>query len=600
MAPNRFDFTTALHQCAQGNQSALHRIYEHEAPQMMAYALTLLGSPSEAEELIRESFILSWKNAIGFDATLGDGRAWLYSIFRYRAQARLQHRSAHPDSTALVPTLPLATSATAPFLRSVMRLDTVSNSIVLMAYLQGHHYQQIAQRLSLPFNQVRLRARAALNVLHAAVAGWSSPNMGEQALQIAEYTLGLLSGTEQQQTRSLLQHHDHAAHDALLWELQLLTICDALRAVQPANQLLWRIQTALGHKSIDTPVHPTQGSAHSNTSFIPQLVRADSASSLSIPQRIETPPIAAASAQAASINASSEAKLTPPSASPFTTATQSIDTKQEAEQETEQTDSTLSNLNASLARGFTRFLPKKPEFGEPKAKAEPSLRSDRLKHTAEEPSLSAPNTKTDNPTPTTNSISSPAPVSLDEAELNKNTPKPTHEGTVKHPHPTFWRTMALGFAVIALALGIKLVLTPAAPTVSVIEMAPKQAAVLQAPGQSSTPGWILTVDPEGNVLLNPQVETQILESQSAQLWTQPASSTVPRSLGLIDPNRPVTLPHSLIGTLETGQIFEITLEAKGGSNSTMPNGPVLFIGRLVRFGDSPIPNLAEPLISEHS
>src|SRR5690606_21264006 len=71
-----------------------------------------------------------------------------------------------------------------------------------------------------------------------------------------------------------------------------------------------------------------------------------------------------------------------------------------------------------------------------------------------------------------------------------------------------WRFATLAFAAVTIALIAKIALTPDEPPINVIEMAPRQAAVLQAPGLSSTPGWVLTVDPEGNVLLNPQVETE--------------------------------------------------------------------------------------------
>ena len=169
MASNRFDFNTALHQCAQGNPAALQRIYEHEAPQMMAFGLSLLDSPSKAEELIRETLILSWKNAIGFDAALGNGRAWLYSIFRYRAQSRLQQQAQNTSDHAHSPSLPSANSGTTAFLRNVIRLDSSSRQIILIAYLQGYNYHQIAQRLAMTAAQARVLLRAAIGQLRSSV-----------------------------------------------------------------------------------------------------------------------------------------------------------------------------------------------------------------------------------------------------------------------------------------------------------------------------------------------------------------------------------------------------------------------------------------------
>ncbi len=55
-------------------------------------------------------------------------------------------------------------------------------------------------------------------------------------------------------------------------------------------------------------------------------------------------------------------------------------------------------------------------------------------------------------------------------------------------------------------------------------------------------------------------------------------------LGMIDPNRPITVPAALMGELGKEQYFEMTLEPQGGSPTASPSGPVLFIGRVVTFG----------------
>src|SRR5690606_41342606 len=77
------------------------------------------------------------------------------------------------------------------------------------------------------------------------------------------------------------------------------------------------------------------------------------------------------------------------------------------------------------------------------------------------------------------------------------------------PMPVLWGGLA---AVVILGLVIALLMNMnSEPPVNVIEMKPRQAAILQAPGQSSTPAWIATVDPQGNVLLVPKVSTEVKE-----------------------------------------------------------------------------------------
>lgn len=127
--------------------------------------------------------------------------------------------------------------------------------------------------------------------------------------------------------------------------------------------------------------------------------------------------------------------------------------------------------------------------------------------------------------------------------------------------------------------------TPVTPPATIIEVAPTRGAILQAPGQSSTPGWVLTVDEGGNVILTPKVRTEIPTNASVQLWTYTESLPEPRSLGLLDPNQAVAIPVSLIGEISDDQFFEMTQEPEGGSPTSEPTGPVLFIGRTVTFGE---------------
>ena len=159
-----------------------------------------------------------------------------------------------------------------------------------------------------------------------------------------------------------------------------------------------------------------------------------------------------------------------------------------------------------------------------------------------------------------------------------------HDRSGKRPSKAVW----IGGAVLVVALLALLTLlfvpsTPAEPPVVIVEVAPSKGAILQAPGQSSTPGWVVTVDLENNVTLTPQVHTETPADASVQLWTYNTGLPQPRSLGLIDPNQPVAVPAQIMGEIGEGQFFEMTLEPEGGSLISEPSGPILFIGRVVTF-----------------
>ncbi len=82
-----------LAQCAQGKPDALRQLYQHEAPHLLALGTSLLLRSTDAEELVRESFELIWRNAEGYEPTLGSARGWIYGVFRFKAQQRLKQKT---------------------------------------------------------------------------------------------------------------------------------------------------------------------------------------------------------------------------------------------------------------------------------------------------------------------------------------------------------------------------------------------------------------------------------------------------------------------------------------------------------------------------
>jgi len=168
MAISSFDHNAALLACAQGDQRALQTLYRHEAPHMLALALKMLGQRAAAEELVRDAFVLIWKNADGYDPLMGTGRAWIYSILRYRALARLRHPGGPAASNIQwADTLPdLEKEAGSDgWAGAVARLDESQRKPLLMAFYNGCTYGQISARLNMPETRVRAQVQAGLGLI---------------------------------------------------------------------------------------------------------------------------------------------------------------------------------------------------------------------------------------------------------------------------------------------------------------------------------------------------------------------------------------------------------------------------------------------------
>lgn len=174
MAVPPFNYEVALAACAQGNENAFKQLYQHESPHMLALCTTMLAKPGDAEEMVRDSFMLIWKNADSFNPSVGTARAWMYSIMRYRVLNRLRQsgRPAASDAT-LINTLPVPPDSAAPrtppaLVQQLSRLDDRQRRSILMAFYNGLTYEQIAARLALSVAQTRHHVRAGLNTLNQA------------------------------------------------------------------------------------------------------------------------------------------------------------------------------------------------------------------------------------------------------------------------------------------------------------------------------------------------------------------------------------------------------------------------------------------------
>jgi len=145
---------------------------------------------------------------------------------------------------------------------------------------------------------------------------------------------------------------------------------------------------------------------------------------------------------------------------------------------------------------------------------------------------------------------------------------------------TWWQSLTtwrMTSAALALALIVALM-----PNLWRTDMpGTSYTVVLQAPGEAAKPGWVVHIDGSGSLRLQPLLDDQIPADRSVQFWTLIDPAIGPRSLGLVEPGKPLQLSAEQIGAVQPGQLFELTLEPAGGSPKDRPTGKVLYIGRAV-------------------
>ena len=163
MEAAQFDHAAALIACSRGDQAAFHRLYDHEAPHMLALCKRLL--PTDAESLVHDAFALIWRNADQYDANMGPARPWLYNVLRHVANSYRVRRNTVAPVTA--PALPPPSAIRGRLSRLAADGDSLAYEAIAHAYLHGADYRRVSGWLRRDEVQLRLAVRKALEGLSA-------------------------------------------------------------------------------------------------------------------------------------------------------------------------------------------------------------------------------------------------------------------------------------------------------------------------------------------------------------------------------------------------------------------------------------------------
>jgi RNA polymerase sigma factor (sigma-70 family) len=158
--------TELIRRCAGGDKAALRRLFEAEAPRMIGVAERILRRRALAEEATQDAFVLVWRRAESFDAALGSGRTWLYTILRNRALNILRSESrtdltdetqrldgASEDDDPETVTIKLGEASR---LRACLeRLEPLRRNAIVLAYTKGLSHGEVAGRLNLPLGTIK-------------------------------------------------------------------------------------------------------------------------------------------------------------------------------------------------------------------------------------------------------------------------------------------------------------------------------------------------------------------------------------------------------------------------------------------------------------
>lgn len=164
---------------ARGDRAALGLLYERHAGRLFAVLCRILGERAEAEDLLHDVFLESWRRAGDYSPARGTVTAWL--VLRTRSRALDRRRSAPRARSVPLggadPAEPADPGADPGRIHDQKRLGAAfsvmsveEREVIWLGYFEGLSSTEIAERIGIPTGTVKSRTRSALEKLRGTLA----------------------------------------------------------------------------------------------------------------------------------------------------------------------------------------------------------------------------------------------------------------------------------------------------------------------------------------------------------------------------------------------------------------------------------------------
>ena len=178
------DDAELIRRSARGDKAALSALYDRYAGLLQALAIRMMGSRSEAEDLMHDVFVEAWQRAGDYDPARGTVKAWLC----LRIRSRALDRKKSPRVTRAVSWEEARASETraseipAPDFDVSLRMEregvraALSNlsveqlEVIELCYFSGCSMAEAAQQLQCPVGTVKSRLSSGRDRLRLALA----------------------------------------------------------------------------------------------------------------------------------------------------------------------------------------------------------------------------------------------------------------------------------------------------------------------------------------------------------------------------------------------------------------------------------------------
>jgi RNA polymerase sigma-70 factor, ECF subfamily len=155
-------------------------MYERFAPRVYGLGMVMLGNPSQAEDLVQDTFVKVWRNAAAYDPSRGSVDTWVLLIARSLAIDLIRRRvleakilAAQDEPEASPEPGPAEWAETRDLVgraRSAMvGLSAGQRAALELAYFGGKTSAEVAELEGIPVGTAKTRIRTALIRLRQAM-----------------------------------------------------------------------------------------------------------------------------------------------------------------------------------------------------------------------------------------------------------------------------------------------------------------------------------------------------------------------------------------------------------------------------------------------
>ena len=163
---------------ANGDRMALAALYDRHAGRLVGFARWLGLSRSDAEDIVHDVFLEVWHCAGDYNPLRASVETWISVRLRSRVvdhYRRAAHRRTFPASEVEGVAAPCddmkRVDGDLLLTRGLACLSPCQRQVVVLAFLEGLSYDEIAQQLAIPFGTVKSRLVSAIAKLREETSG---------------------------------------------------------------------------------------------------------------------------------------------------------------------------------------------------------------------------------------------------------------------------------------------------------------------------------------------------------------------------------------------------------------------------------------------